>query len=56
MDDVEVADEEDLIPGGFFEEDDNIWKDLNAIYGGRTIKNELKYTDIEVRCHLGILE
>ena len=51
MDDEEVVDEaeEDLIPGGFFEEDDNIWKDLDGIYGGRTIKNEMKYTDEQVR-------
>ena len=44
-----VEEEESFIPGGFFEEDDKIWKDLDAIYGGRTIKNELKYTNEEVR-------
>merc|ERR1712126_223948 len=43
-----VEEEESFIPGGFFEEDDKIWKDLDAIYGGRTIKNELKYTNEEV--------
>ena len=44
-----VEEEESFIPGGFFEEDDKIWKDVDAIYGGRTIKNELKYTNEEVR-------
>ena len=48
--DLETFEEEEsFIPGGFFEEDDKIWKDLDAIYGGRTIKNELKYTNEEVR-------
>ena len=48
--DLETFEEEEaFIPDGFFEEDDKIWKDLDAIYGGRTIKNELKYTNEEVR-------
>ena len=51
MDDEETVDDpdDDLIPGGFFQEDEKTWKDLDAIYGGRTIKNELKYTNEEVK-------
>ena len=40
--------EECLIPNGFFEEENSVWKELDLQYGGRTIKNELKYTNEEV--------
>ena len=43
-----ATDEESLIPDGFFEQEDNAWKEMDLIYGGRTIKNELQYTDEEV--------
>ena len=43
-----ATDEESLIPNGFFEQEDNAWKEMDLIYGGRTIKNELQYTDEEV--------
>ena len=40
--------EECLIPSGFFEEDNSVWKALDLQYGGRAIQNELKYTTKEV--------
>ena len=43
-----ATDEESLIPDGFFEQEDNAWKEMDLIYGGRTTKNELRYTDLEV--------
>ena len=43
-----ATDDESLIPDGFFEQEDNAWKEMDLIYGGRTTKNELKYTDEEV--------
>ena len=43
-----ATDEESLIPDGFFEQEDNAWKEMDLIYGGRTTKNELRYTDEEV--------
>ena len=43
-----ATDDESLIPDGFFEQEDSPWKEMDLIYGGRTTKNELRYTDEEV--------
>ena len=54
---IDCIDEESLIPDGFFEQEDNSWKEMDLIYGGRTTQNELRYTDekvvfIEKQTHL----
>ena len=40
--------EEFLIPNGFFEEEENVRKEFDLLYGGRTVQNEMKYTKQEV--------
>ena len=40
--------EEFLIPNGFFEEEENVRKEFDLLYGGRTVQNEMKYTKEEV--------
>ena len=42
------TDDECVIPSGFFEEDDSVWKTIGFVYGSTEIKNELKYTSEEV--------